>query len=249
MELRIYILTFFEGFDEKVQESRIAAEEALARIGEIEDLIVRAEMMTEDAENALKGAEFNAKNARDIAQDAQETAESASKQARQVRLEADETKDRASSLKNDADEVGSRVGDMENRVDIFEAQAKDDLDLVLSAQEKANAAKSKAEKASDRVTEAYELVTEILHFLDKAVNFDTSELDRLSDKLDEAYRKYEASNLDKTTQELMDARSWQQRQISLYEEELRLLRIEVDNIQEIKESLPDGCFRQARIET
>lgn len=242
-------LTTLQGFDQKVQESRGAALDALNRMDEIEGLITKAEMLTQEAQGALRGAESNAKGARDIAQTAKETAESASSEAGKVRVEADSTKDKASSLKDEADRVAVRVAETESRVEEFEAQAKEDREMVFDSQEKANTAKSKAEMASLRVTEANELVTEILGFLNEAVKLDTRDLDLLERRLDEAYRKYEASNIERSTIELASARSWQQRQISLYEEELRVLRIEVDNIQEIKESLPDGCFRQSRIET
>ncbi|RXG52055.1 Laminin subunit gamma-1 [Armadillidium vulgare] len=236
-------------FDQKVQESRGAALGALDRMDEIEQLISKAESLTHEAQGALRGAESNAKGARDIAQTAKETAESASKEAGEVRTEADSTKGKASFLKDEADAVAIRVAETESRVEEFEEQARKDREMVFDSQEKANKAKSKAEMASERVTEANELVTEILGFLNEAVKLDTRDLDLLERRLDEAYKKYEASNIERSTIELESARSWQQRQISLYEEELRILRIEVDNIQEIKESLPDGCFRQSRIET
>ncbi|KAB7502509.1 Laminin subunit gamma-1 [Armadillidium nasatum] len=235
-------------------QSQLTRTEDLIRKGQTQeqktaDLLTSAESLTHEAQGALRGAESDAKGARDIAQTAKETAESASKEAGEVRTEADSTKGKASFLKDEADAVAVRVAETESRVEEFEEQARKDREMVFDSQEKANKAKSKAEMASERVTEANELVTEILGFLNEAVKLDTRDLDLLERRLDEAYKKYEASNIERSTIELESARSWQQRQISLYEEELRLLRIEVDNIQEIKESLPDGCFRQSRIET
>jgi chromosome segregation ATPase len=71
-------------FDKQVQSSKVAADEALSRIAEIERLIDTAESQTEEAANALTGAEVDARRAKDIAKQAQETAEEASKEAGEV---------------------------------------------------------------------------------------------------------------------------------------------------------------------
>ena len=67
------------GFDSLVQESKGKARDALDQAGEIRNLIKHAEDRTQEAQNALAGAESDARVARDSAKQAQEYAEQASK--------------------------------------------------------------------------------------------------------------------------------------------------------------------------
>lgn len=67
------------GFDSLVQESKGKARDALDQAGEIKKLIEHAEDRTQEAQNALAGAESDARVARDSAKQAQEHAEQASK--------------------------------------------------------------------------------------------------------------------------------------------------------------------------
>ncbi|XP_069161690.1 laminin subunit gamma-1 isoform X3 [Procambarus clarkii] len=241
-------LTVLEGFDKQVQESRGEAETALNRVAEIEKLIGEAEARTLDAEEALVGAESDAKNARDIAKEAQKTASDASIEAGDVRIKADATKDEASSLKDEADQLASRVAGTDSTVSTYEAQADEDHQQVMEAQERANQAKDRADVASAKVREAYEVVQEILDILERSPDLDPSQLDTLEQRLEEAWQTYYQSGVETTVTELVEARSWQERQISVYEEEIRRLQIEVVNIEEIKISLPDGCYSQTKLE-
>ncbi len=65
-------------FDEKVQQSKDDAEDALERIPEIEARIEQAEDKTRQAEQNLAGAEADAIMARDIAKEAENVAKMAS---------------------------------------------------------------------------------------------------------------------------------------------------------------------------
>lgn len=241
-------LTILEGFDKLVQESREEAKDALGRVDVIQRLIDEAEERTDEAEAALTGAEEDAKNARDIALQAQETANEASEEAGEVRLKADATKAEAIALKDTADELASRVAGTEARVADYELRVESDKQQVLEAQEKANQAKGRADDASARVHQAYETVQEILDLLERSTDLDPSQLDALERRLNEAWQTYHQSGIETTVSEFTEARNWQRRQISVYEEEIRRLQIEVRNIEEIKISLPDGCYSRIKLE-
>jgi len=64
-----------EEFDEKVQESKLEADEALKKIPEIERMINNAEQMTRETRDSLEGAERDADVARDLAERAKNIAE------------------------------------------------------------------------------------------------------------------------------------------------------------------------------
>jgi coxsackievirus/adenovirus receptor len=74
---------FTTEFDQQVQDSKYKAEDALGLVPEIRQLIADAENKTDDARQALAGAEHNAQIARDTAQEAQQKY---AEQASHVRL-------------------------------------------------------------------------------------------------------------------------------------------------------------------
>ena len=238
----------FTEFDKSVQESREASKEALGRVGEIEAMIEDAEKLTEDAEDALTGAEMDAKSASETAQRAQKIAETASKRAGEVRTEADGTKIKASDLKDEADMLAEKVEEVDESLIVFENQAREHKDLVEETQKKANQAKTQADLASEKVEEAAETVREILEILKRAPELHPADLAALEKRLEQAYRSYEQSGIETSVNQLTEARNWQVRQTLIYEEEIRLLKLEVENIREIKEALPKGCFSQAKLE-
>jgi coxsackievirus/adenovirus receptor len=69
----IKIIFFFViEFDQQVQASKSKALEALSSVPKIQKLIADAQNKTNDARQALIGAEVDAQNARDTAQEAQQ---------------------------------------------------------------------------------------------------------------------------------------------------------------------------------
>lgn len=120
--------------------------------------------------------------------------------------------------------------------------------MFVQAQTQANIAKSRAESASDRVSRAHEMVAEILQLLNQTPELDPALLDSLEQRLDAATNAYATSGIETSVAQLTAARTWQQKQITSYIEEIRLLQLEVTNIEEIKMSLPSGCYRQTKLE-
>lgn len=120
--------------------------------------------------------------------------------------------------------------------------------VIPQAQEQANTAKTRADTASLKVREAQEMVGEIQQLLKQVSDLDTAALDALERRLDAAANAYQVSGIETSVSQLSAARTWQQKQITSYTEEIRLLQLEVLNIHEIKISLPNGCYRQTKLE-
>ena len=79
-------------------------------------------------------------------------------------------------------------------------------------------------------------------------DLDPAMLDALEQRLDAAANEYAISGIETSVEQLTQARTWQQKRITSYKEEIRQLQLEVANIYEIKMSLPDGCYRQTKLE-
>nr|CAG4643691.1 EOG090X005Q [Lepidurus arcticus] len=237
-----------QGFDSLVQKSKGRAKEALNHVPNIEGLIEEAEEKTTSAQSALGGAQQDARDARDLAQRAQNSAEQASKEADNIRQGAADTKLKAGELKDAADSLTGLVADTANRMRALEAEAEEDHGLAKEALEKANQAKSNAAESSNKVRDALAAVSEILFTLERVGSIDGGSLDELERKLAAAERDLQESDLDRRLEELRSARITQSSWVRDYEEELARLRLEVDNVQAIKEALPDGCWKRLKLE-
>jgi len=79
-------------------------------------------------------------------------------------------------------------------------------------------------------------------------NIDTAALDDLERKLIVAERDFIESDLERRIEEMRVARVTQNQWVRDYEEELARLRLEVDNIEAIKNALPDGCWKRLKLE-
>jgi len=79
-------------------------------------------------------------------------------------------------------------------------------------------------------------------------SIDIGALAELEQKLEIAERDFLESDLDRRIEEMRQARIIQNQWVKDYEEALARLQSEVDNVEEIKEALPDGCWKRLKLE-
>lgn len=63
-----------------------------------------------------------------------------------------------------------------------------------------------------------------------------------------AQDEIEAANLDKRIRTLTDAKNLQTQWVKNYEDEVNRLKLEVENIDDIKKALPTDCYKRVRLE-
>lgn len=73
-------------------------------------------------------------------------------------------------------------------------------------------------------------------------------MDRLEKRLMEAEREIQTANLEQRIKALTDAKNLQTQWVKNYEDEVARLRIEVENIDDIRKALPLDCYKQTRLE-
>ncbi|XP_063244920.1 laminin subunit gamma-1 isoform X2 [Bacillus rossius redtenbacheri] len=243
-------LDTLQEFDKQVQDSKGAANEALKDVPEIKRLIAEAENKTRVAEAALQGAVANAQFARDKAQEAeQKYAEQASQEAELIHQGARDTKAEAEKLRDEAGDLAGRVAVTGSKVEELEGQTLQNKDLTTRAKEKVDQAKSSVDETTQQVQKAMEEVEAIINELKDLPKTNNMEaLDDLERRLNEAEEELRKANLDERLQQLSEARIQQAQWMKSYEEELDRLRAEVDNIQAIHDSLPDGCWKRVVLE-
>ncbi|PSN35327.1 Laminin subunit gamma-1, partial [Blattella germanica] len=222
-----------QDFDRQVQESKDKAYEALNLIPEIRQLIADAENKTNDAHHALAGAEQNAQLAHNIAQDAQQKyAEQASQEADIIKQGADQTKTEAERIRDEAEALEGRVAVTASKINELEV----------------GQAKSKSANATRQVEKALQDVEDIIEELNQVPHMDPTLLDELELRLQQAEDDFRSANLDGRIQELIDARIVQQQWVKSYQDEIDRLQADVQNMEDISEALPEGCWKRVQLE-
>lgn len=77
---------------------------------------------------------------------------------------------------------------------------------------------------------------------------DDADLNRLEERLVAAEKEIKAANLDQRIRTLTDAKNLQTQWVKNYEDEVNRLRIEVENIDDIRKALPTDCYQRVRLE-
>lgn len=144
---------------------------------------------------------------------------------------------------------------MEDRVKNAELEFNQLLDLIQSngslvneAKEKVGRASKDSQDATKKVEEIAAAIDEIINSLESTPKFDDAEIERLEEELKKAEQKVKEADLDKVLEQFQKEQ-WQQNLLyEQYNAEVEMLRKEVENIEAIANSLPDGCFRKPALE-
>ncbi len=77
---------------------------------------------------------------------------------------------------------------------------------------------------------------------------DLSKLNQIDSALKEAKDKMAGSELDRKLKELNDIAKSQEDMISDYDRQIREIRADIANLNDIKNTLPEGCFNTPSLE-
>ena len=77
---------------------------------------------------------------------------------------------------------------------------------------------------------------------------DLSKLNAIAESLKKAKDKMVTSELDKKLAELNEVARGQEEMITDYDRQIREIRADIANLNDIKQTLPDGCFNTPALE-
>lgn len=77
---------------------------------------------------------------------------------------------------------------------------------------------------------------------------DLSKLEQIDGSLKQAKEKMNSSELDKKLKELDDVAKTQEEMINDYDRQISEIRADIKNLDDIKRTLPDGCFNTPALE-
>ncbi|CAH2226473.1 jg155 [Pararge aegeria aegeria] len=144
--------------------------------------------------------------------------------------------------------LSARVQGTAKQISELEKQADGNMQLTRDAKMKVGQANTDAREAEKQVSKGLEDLKVIMDELENLPTLDDAALDRLEESLKTAESSLRAVDLDGKIKSLTEAKNNHQRWIKQYQDEHSHLHSEVDNIKDIYNQLPGGCFKKIVLE-
>uniref|UniRef100_A0A8C5GXN1 Laminin subunit gamma-1 n=1 Tax=Gouania willdenowi TaxID=441366 RepID=A0A8C5GXN1_GOUWI len=243
------ILDDLRDFDRRVNDNKTAAEEALNKIPAITATIAAAKEKTKQAESALGNAAADAREAKQKAEEAERIASNVQKGSSKTKADADKALEDANKLDNEVSEMMDQLSAAEQELAKKKAEADQDMMMAGMASDNAKEAEDNARRAKSTVKTVLKIITSLMDQLGNIDKVDLSKLNQIDESLKRAKGKMADSELDKKLAELNDVAQTQEEMIRDYDRQINEIRADIANLNDIKNTLPDGCFNTASLET
>lgn len=235
-------------FDAEVKRERTKAQKSIEKINEIRDMIDEAIKKSDKTQIELNNAENNVIIAKNNTDKAQKIADAAGTIANNIYNQTNKTKAEAWRLNNEVENVHMRVENTEKIVKEHESKIGDDFNETTNVNHQVGQTRNKFNSAGQQVDKALTDVSTIIKELKALPEINDRDLDELEKRLISAENEIKQTNLDERIRLLTEAKNLQTQWVKNYEDEVARLKIEVQNIEEIKNSLPNECFKRLQLE-
>ncbi|XP_066548014.1 laminin subunit gamma-1 [Amia ocellicauda] len=242
------ILSNLKDFDKRVNDNKTAAEDAMKKIPAINATIIAANEKTKQAEGALGNAAADAREAKNKAEEAEKIAGSVQKNAAKTKLDAEKTFEDTMKLDNEVKDMMDQLGAAEQELDKKKAEADQDMMMAGMASQAAQEAEDNAKKAKNAVETLLKTITDLMNQLGNIDNVDQTKLSEIEGSLKNATDQMNNSELDRKLKELKDVADSQEDMIKDYDRQIKEIRADIDNLNDIKNTLPAGCFNTPSLE-
>ncbi|XP_026061619.1 laminin subunit gamma-1 [Carassius auratus] len=242
------ILNNLRDFDKRVNDNKTAAEDAMRRIPEINATINEANEKTRRAEAALGNAAADAKQAKEKAEEAEKIANDVQKGSAKTKVDAEKAFEDTMKLDGEVNNMMVQLTAAEKELEKKKAEADADMMMAAMASDNAKEAEGSARKAKNAVRTVLNTITDLLNQLGNIDKVDLSKLNQIDSALKDAKDKMAGSELDRKLKELNDIAKSQEDMIGDYERQIREIRQDIVNLNDIKNTLPEGCFNTPSLE-
>ncbi|TMS01279.1 Laminin subunit gamma-1 [Larimichthys crocea] len=242
------ILEDLRDFDRRVNDNKTAAEEAMKKIPAINATIMAANEKTRQAEAALGNAAADAKEAKMKAEDAERIASNVQKGSAKTKEDAEKAFQDTNKLDDEVGNMMDQLSAAEQELAKKKADADQDMMMAGMASDNAKEAEGNARKAKSAVKTVLSTITALLDQLGNIDKVDLSKLNEIDESLKSAKGKMANSELDRKLAELNDVARTQEDMINNYDLQIREIRADIDNLIDIKNTLPEGCFNTPSLE-
>ncbi|XP_048395303.2 laminin subunit gamma-1-like [Stegostoma tigrinum] len=241
------ILANLRDFNTRVISNKTAAENALSKIPDIIKTIDGANAKTNQAENQLGNAGATANEAKRKASEANIIAADVLKMAVKSLDDTDMTLTEVGLLDRDVQDVFEQLGrvqtDMENKL----RSVHGDTAMAEMIAANVNDATMNVASTQDSIKKTMDLISNLLLSMGNAAEIDATKLQRIEDSLQ--ISKYQLTNELQIKQlELQEAAREQREAIAAYDHDIEDIRGAIKNLENIRDTLPPGCFNTAAYE-
>lgn len=241
------MLSSLRGFGDTVGDRRTEAEDALRRLPEIVRQTQAAIDTTEEAGAGLKGAEKDAGTAAGNAREAQSITTAIQQDMMQMSLDVNSTAELALTLEREFAQLRKMVtgtaGDLDGRMQMAEQDSAAAQGIAVSALE----AEASSGGTLDAVTETLNALDHVLSLLDQPIEGSEERLRALDISMRSARTKV-TGELRPALEVLEMAAKHQKQEILILEKEIQQAVIDIQNLRDIRQTLPPGCYSTSAIE-
>ncbi|XP_067846571.1 laminin subunit gamma-1 isoform X2 [Heptranchias perlo] len=243
------ILKNLQDFDKRVNDNKTAAEEALKKIPHIRKTIDDANAKTKQAEDALGNARMDASEAKKKAEDAEQIANTLQESAAKTKQDADDTFNDAMDLEEEVSDMMERLKKAEDELAVKKDEADQDMMMADMASQAAKEADEQARKAKKAVQGVLNTINKLLGELGQLDNVDVNRLKEIEKTLNNAKDQMKDSDLERKLADLEKAEKEQANAIITYEQDIQDILKDIRNLEDIKQTLPPGCYNTQSLET
>lgn len=242
-------LRILRNFDSEVQNSKDTADGALGLIPEIERLIAEAELKTRNANEALVGGGQQAEGSLSDATEALDLATRAQNDLMPVIPEIRATSQKAQQGRAKAEELEVEVDKKDAQLQGLENEADRDMRRAADTERMSKEAEDAAGVATDKAEGVLEDLMRLLDQLSKAGSVNPGFVTKLRGDMNDLDAQLRDLNLDEQLSRLEVGAKQQQVLIDRYTLDLTQLEKDVQNVEDIQEELPEGCYKFISLET
>merc|ERR1719510_152494 len=232
-------LEILQDFENRVNETRAAAEEALDKMANIETSLRLATEDTASADQALHRTDTESNLAYQIGVEVKEIAEEASTNASTINKESTKVLEEAEKLNSDAKSLKDKSEETLSGIDRKKAASSRDAQTAADALKEANKAQSHSLEATEKVKQAKTELEEIAQILSSVQIHDSDFLDDLERRLAAAEQKYQEADLEEKLTQLEEAKQRQLERKAALRNEYELVNGEFETIEIILEQLSE----------
>ncbi|XP_012368221.2 laminin subunit gamma-1, partial [Octodon degus] len=242
------ILNNLKDFDRRVNDNKTAAEEALKRIPAIIQTIAEAEEKTQEARLALGSAAADATEAQSKAHEAGRIASAVQQNATSTKAEAEQTFAEVTDLDNEVNSMVRQLQEAEGELRRKQGDADQDMMMAGMASQAAQEAEINARKAKNSVNSLLSMINDLLEQLGQLDTVDLNKINEIEGTLSKAKDEMKVSDLDRKVSDLENEAKKQEAAILDYNRDIAEILKDIRNLEDIKKTLPSGCFNTPSIE-
>ncbi|XP_065313132.1 laminin subunit gamma-1-like isoform X2 [Gordionus sp. m RMFG-2023] len=241
-------LKTLQDFDGEIQTHKKTASMALEQIPKIRALIEETEHKRVETEQKLLSTQSEVEAAKEQALEAKDIMDTIKDQAGILQREVDIILRQSTFLVQKSNQLRDNITRFELSLTEYDEKVNPEASLATEAVLRAEEAQNKASLNLHGVTEALDILADIQDQLENLGVVDKEQLSLLGLELERVVKEVEQIDLDSRLNQLKQAEKTQIVNLLAYTARVSHLKNEVQNIEAIHQSLPEGCFKVLKLE-